>query len=117
MPTPRRHCGIVRFGTSEIDMNAAYTPIHVTTHNSSGSSKKSRSMASMKSTSNTFAAGAGLNAARTGENDVVPADTLIMPSAPTGPPSGRPQPKASEKVGTAGRAVLSQPRAQFFRSG
>ena len=55
-------------------------------------------MASMQSMANTSAAGAGLNAVRTGSSDVVTADTSIVPSAPTGPPSGRPQPKASEKV-------------------
>ena len=67
--------------------------------------KNSRSMASMQSMANTVAVGAGLNAVRTGNSDVVPADTSIVLSAPKGPPSGRPQPKASEKVRPAGRAA------------
>ena len=54
---------------------------------------------------NTFAVGAGFNAVRTGNSDVVLADTSIVPAAPTGPPSGRPQPKASEEVRPAGRAA------------
>ena len=67
--------------------------------------KNSRSMASMQSMASTVAVGAGLNAVRTGNSDFVFADTSIVPSAPTGPPSGRPQPKASEKVRPAGRAA------------
>ena len=62
-------------------------------------------MASMQSMANTFAVGAGFNAVRTGNSDVVLADTSIVPAAPTGPPSGRPQPKASEEVRPAGRAA------------
>ena len=68
-------------------------------------------MASMKAPSNKFAVGAGQNAARTGNHDGFPADTPIVPSAPTGPHSGRPHPKASAEVGTVGRAALVQPRA------
>ena len=66
---------------------------------------RGRLMGGVEGDTNTYAAGAGLNVVRTGNNSCVPADTSVVPAAPSDPPSGRPQPKASKKVCSAGRAA------------
>ena len=68
-------------------------------------------MASGKSTTNPFAAGAGLNIALTGSS-ILPAEAPIVPSAPKDAPSGRPQPKAFEKVRSATVPIEGQPLVQ-----
>ena len=67
--------------------------------------------ASGMSTTNPFAAGAGLNAARTASSNP-PAEAPIVQSAPKDAPSGRPQPKAFEKVRSATVPIEGQPPVQ-----